>query len=142
MEGGESQFSVAVVPGCADYVRSTIVDGLVAACYARFHETVSPSMVVSHSLMSLQCQVLSDDSGTRSGSYRRPPARRPSAFPVPPKTKFRKERENFLSGPSRKEVLGAWKPDPTRSSSAMGAPSHREITYGATPCRRIESTNS
>jgi len=68
---------------------------------------VSPSMVVSHTLMSLRCQVLSVDSGTRSGSYRRPAARRPSAFPVPPKTKFRKERENFLSGPSLKAALGA-----------------------------------
>src|SRR5260370_20585651 len=61
---------------------------------------------------SLGCQVLSAGSGTRSGFLRRRAARWTSAFPVPPKTKFRKERENFLSVPSRKAVLGTWKPDP------------------------------
>ncbi len=36
----------------------------------------------------------------------------PLLFRFLPKQRFRKERENFLSGPSRKAGLGAWKPDP------------------------------
>lgn len=32
MESGESQFSVAAVPGCADRVRSTIIEYLTGKC--------------------------------------------------------------------------------------------------------------
>ncbi len=92
---------------------------------------VSPDCPFSFFNVTPAAGALPDDSGTRSGSSRRPAARAALCFSGSYQDKdSAKNARTFFRLPPEKAGLGAWKPDPL---ALEGAPNHREITYGATP---------
>ena len=140
MENGESQSSGAVVPGCDHYVRSTIPEGL-AGIHCNVAKLVGPdchfSLVKVHSRN--MCSPLTQAHARgHTGVLRHGD---PLLFRFLPKQNPAKNARTFFRFPPKKRSLALG--SRTHSLSfAMGAPSHRETTYGATSCRRIESINS